>query len=150
MINDDQNEIKKNLNYIFHEEKNCKENKLSINKKGIKFIFKPDKGIKNKELQKELFPNEELPKLCDCIIQKDDLILLELKYEMITNSILKDIEQQLLNVGKILKKKNINFDRAVFIYHRLDNSKMKQVISKKLILDKRLEYFKFENKAIYL
>lgn len=137
-------ELKKELSKIFHEVDNCKESKCSVNKKDIDFIFKPDKGIKDKELSKKLLQ----PKLCDCVIQKDGLILLELKCRKITTSILEEIKEQLLNVANILKDKNIDFDRAIFIYDRLDNNKMKQRMPK--ILSKRLEYIQFKNKAITL
>ena len=150
MKNEKTNSLKNELNNIFHEVENCKENKLSIDQKDIKFRFKPDKGIKDKQLQNELFPNMEDPKLCDCIIQKDNLIIIELKYETITESVFKTIEEKLLNVGKILQEKDINFHRAILIYHRLDSTKRQQLMAKTSILGKQVKCYKFKNKAFKL
>lgn len=144
------NDIKTRLDNIFYEIEKCKENKLSIDKKDIEFIFKPDKGIKNEKLQKKLFPNKDDPKLCDCIIQKDGLILLELKYEIITASVFKTIKEKLLNVGTILKKIDIDFNRTVLVYHTLDNNQMKKLMAKVQIMGKRIKCVQFQKTAIKL
>ncbi len=136
--------MKSKLDTLFYEVEECKENKCKIDKKDITFIFKPDNGLKNAVLQKELFG--DAPKLCDCIIKKEKLILLEIKCGKVTFRILKEIKEQLGNVTKILNNQDISFDRIVFIYDSLDNAKLKHTFG--MIASTRLEAIQYKSKAI--
>jgi hypothetical protein len=137
--------MKNKLNTLFDEAKECKENKCKIDKEDINFIFKSDNGLKNKILQKKLFGNIA-PKLCDCIIKTDKLILFEIKCKKVTFHILKKIKEQLDNVVKILNNQNIFFDRIVFIYDSLDNNKLKQQLG--IVYNMRLKSIQYNNRAI--
>jgi len=135
------------LNTLFEEVKECKENKCIVDKQNIEYIYKPDNGLKNSKIQKELF-GTVIPKLCDCIVKKEDLILLEIKCGKVTNRILKEIIEQLTNVAKILNTANISFNKVVFIYDSFDNAKLRQTIINTQIYGKRLLNIQFKNKAV--
>jgi len=135
------------LDTLFEEVKECKENKCVLNKQDIKYIYKPDNGLKDIKVQKELFGIVK-PKLCDCIIKKEDLILLEIKCGKVTNRILKEIVEQLTNVAKILNTVNISFNKVVFVYDSFDNTKLRQTIINTKIYGKRLLNVQFKNKAL--
>ena len=139
---------KNKLEKLFVIVDNCKENKCKVNNQDIDCIFKPDNGLKDIGLQEKLF-GTTIPKLCDCIILKKDIIvLLEIKCGLVTSRILKEIIVQLENVTKILKNQSINFSKVLFIYDRFDNNKLKQQINTKIIGNKRIEYIQFRNEAI--
>ena len=135
------------LSTLFEEVQDCKENRCILNRRDIEFIFKPDNGLKNQSLKNAIFGHQE-PKLCDCIIKRDAIVLLEIKCGKITKSILKEIIEQLENVAKILQHVQIHFARVLFIYDSFENNKLKQTITNKIILGKRLEYIQFQNQAI--
>ena len=135
------------LDTLFEEVKECKENKCIVNKKDIEYIYKPDNGLKDLRIQKELF-GINTPKLCDCIIKKENLILLEIKCGKVTNRILKEIIEQLTNVAMILNTVNLSFDKVIFIYDSFDNTKLRQTIINKKIDGKRLVNIQFKNKAV--
>ncbi|MDC0933349.1 hypothetical protein OAR97_05820 [Arcobacteraceae bacterium] len=135
------------LNTLFEEVKECKENKCVLDKKDIEYIYKPDYGLKDLAIHKQLF-GTITPKLCDCIIKKENLILLEIKCGKVTNRILKEIIEQLTNVAKILNTVNLSFDKVIFIYDSLDNAKLRQTIINKNIYGKRLLNIQFKNKAV--
>lgn len=136
------------LSSIFNASDKCKENECIINKKDIEYIYKPDLGIKDPNIKKSIFGHIVQPSLCDCIIKKKNLILLEIKCGKITKSILKEIREQLENVAKILKHISINFDKVLFIYKSLDSIQLKKEIAKIQIGNKTLKGLKYDNKAL--
>lgn len=139
---------KEKLAIIFEESDICKDNACSVSKKDIEYIFKPDLGIKDKSLQKEIFGHVVQPQLCDCIIKKDKLTVLEIKCGKVTKRLLNEIKNQIGNVVKILQHDSIGFDQVAFIYKSLDSVKLKQEIAKIQIGNKTLKGFKYDNKAV--
>ncbi len=140
---------KNKLQKLFKEIEDCKENKCILNKKNIKYMFKPDDGLKDESIKKAIFGYKN-PKLCDCIIKIENIVILEIKCGKITKSILNEIIEQLDNVAKILKYVDIKFSKVIFIYDSFENNKLKQTIINKLIQGKRLEYVQYKNKAVEL
>lgn len=122
------------LDTIFHTFTECKENTCKINKKDVKRIYKPDLGIKDSKLKKEIFGHTTQPALCDCIILKEDntTVILEIKCGTVTNHILKEIITQIENVYKILEYKKITINKCMFICKKLDSA----MVKKKLLTTK--------------
>ncbi len=139
---------KEKLDTLFHSSDKCQDNECTINKKDIEYIFKPDLGIKDQTTKKAIFGHTVQPSLCDCIIKKDKLILLEIKCGKVTKSILKEIKEQLDNVAKVLKHNSINFDQVLFLYKSLDTNQLKKEIVKIGIGNKTLRGKEYQNKAV--
>ena len=132
------------LDSIFQVVNECKENECKINKKDIQKIYKPDLGILDKKLKKELFGNVKQVSLCDCVIIKKNnhILLLEIKCGTVTNSILKETITQISNVYKILENKNIKVNQCTLIC-----KKFSDVMLKKSILTKRINGIPLTNKT---
>jgi hypothetical protein len=142
---------KKILELLFDSAEDCKEHSCTINKNSILFAFKPDNGLKDLDLQEDIFGHRNQIPLCDCIIKtNNDLVLLEIKCGVITKRILNEIKIQIENVAKILKNKGLLFESAIFIGKRLDTVQLRKEIGKIRIFNKSLQYKEYTNQAISL
>lgn len=127
--------MSKALNDIFFTSNECKDNACKLDRKGIKTIYKPDLGIKDVKLKKEVFGSVLNPQLCDCIIIKkdDNLTILEIKCGTVTNHLLKEIIVQITNVYKLLEKKGITVNRCMFICKKFSDALVKKRLIKERI-----------------
>lgn len=145
------------LNTIFQTSTECREKTLPccIDKKNIEKIYKPDKGIKNKHVKSELFPNKDKdqnPKLSDCIIvyENSNVVLVEIKCGTLTKSLFKDVCEKIENTFKIVKYLDINVTKCILLYKKFDNKQiMKLFTSKSNYIDgKPIIAKRYDNKAI--
>lgn len=141
------------LNSLFESSKECKEKTHSckIAKNAILQIYKPDNGIKNRELEDKLFTSHP-PKLCDCAIvyDKTKLALVEIKCGKVTNSLVKDVVVKLENTSKIIIYEKLDISKYILLYQRFDNAQIKKILATKKIFGQPLISKKYENKAIVI
>lgn len=120
---------------IFSIEERCSDLDCNINRKNVKKIFKPDNGLKDKNLLKELFENEfhtgNQPNMCDCIIECDDsnLFIIEILCGTLDHTEFKRKNKQLKNCCLVAKHKNLKdrVKKIVLLYKRLDTQKSPQL-----------------------
>ena len=125
--------------------KECKEHKCKIDKKNIKTIYKPDKGIKKN------IPNIT-DKLCDCIIECEDrkIVIVEILCGTLTNKEYKDKLKQLENCINIVKycDNSKTIKKVILLYSKID-SKTNPNIGKKLLSTKlenhNVEFYQSKN-----
>jgi len=124
----------------------CKMSKYSINK-----IYKPDSGIKKRDLEDKLFTTHP-PSLNDCAIvyNEKNLVLVEIKCGRVTNSILKSVFTKLENATKLLHHEEISITKYILLYKQFDNAQMKKKLATKQIYGQPLISKKFENTAIVI
>ncbi len=121
------------LDSIFSTASECKESghKCAINKSSVSKIYKPDLGIKDDNLKKEVFGNIAQPSLCDCAVvySSDKLALLEIKCGKVTKKLLEEILKQLKNTYEIIKRKHIKVTKFMFICEKFDSSQTKKLLT---------------------
>lgn len=144
--------MKVKIETLFHIVDKCKEDghKCSLDKMDINFIFKPDKGIKDKTILNKLFINCPQPKLSDCVViyNTDKVGIIEIKCGKVTKRLIDDTVEKIKNVYTILKEKDILPDKLVLIYKSFDNVKLRQYLQSKKVFNQLIIEKKFSNKAI--
>ena len=111
----------------------CKEHNCKINKKNIKTIYKPDKGIK-----KDI--SNITNKLCDCIIECNDgrIVIVEILCGTLTHKEYNDKLEQLKSCINIVKHcdSSKTIKRVILLYSKIDSKKnpsfRKKLLSTKL------------------
>jgi len=141
----------KKLDLIFESVTECKEKGYSckMSKNNVIKIYKPDAGIKKKELEDKLFTKYP-PKLCDCVTlyNSDRIALIEIKCGKVTQSILKDVIEKLNNTFEILRDQKVAVTKCILLYKKFEDNQMKKLLASKRIYDQPLLAKKYENKAI--
>lgn len=141
------------LDLLFEESFECREKTHSckISSQSVNKIYKPDSGIKNRELEYKLFTTHP-PSLNDCAIVYNNtkLALVEIKCGRVTHSSLKSVFVKLENVSKLLKYENIDITKYILLYKQFENSQMKKKLLTQKICGQPLVSKKYENKAIVI
>lgn len=145
------------LDSLFNSVSDCKEKDFPCKsvKKDVENIYKPDDGIKDIELKKKLFPNYgelEQPKLCDCIIEFNNgiHIQVEIKCGKVTNSLAKDVVIKLKNSLTVVNAKGINVSKNILIFKKFHEQQTRKffTLSKNFIQGKPIILKEYKNKAI--
>ena len=126
----------KKLDAIFHTATECRERgyPCAMSRKDVEKFYKPDDGIKNRELENKLF-TEHPPMLSDCvaIYSKSKVAIIEIKCAKVTNSILKGVVKKLTNTSKILKNQDISVTKYMLLYKKFEDNQMSKILSTKKI-----------------
>ena len=145
------------IDLLFDSATECKENEFPCKsaKKNVTKIYKPDNGIKDKALKKQLFKNyrdNEQPMLCDCIIEFNNkkFTLVEIKCGTVTNSLAKDVVTKLKNTLAVLNARNIEVSKNVLILKKFQEQQTRKffTLSKNFINGKPIVLKEYENKAV--
>jgi len=143
--------MKNKLDLIFQSATECREKgyECKTSKKNVSIIYKPDAGIKDKQILKKLFRGIN-PKLCDCALlyNKEMLAFIEIKCGRVTNSLLKDTIEKLENSYKVVNVHDIEPSKYILLYKQFENTLMKKKIATLKIYGIPLIAKKYENKAI--
>ncbi|WP_324172125.1 hypothetical protein [Sulfurimonas sp.] len=139
------------LNSIFHSATECRERgyPCAMAKKNVKKFYKPDDGIKDKDLEQKLF-TEHPPMLSDCVAVYDEskVAIIEIKCAKVTNSIIKGVIKKLTNTSKIITNKEVVVTKYMLLYKKFEDKQINKILSTKRIDGKPIISKKYENKAI--